>query len=235
MTKNISKIMIAVNIAIISAVFVLNYFYQSNGFDFTLKCVCSGGFATLGVINLIYALASCQRNRKFYVSMAAGLILAMSGDVLIAYDFILGAAVFAMGHICFILAYCLLQKWSWLELAISAVLFTGSGAFLILCPMLAFDVPIFRAVCIVYALIICTMLGKAAAIFLKEQNAVNAIIAFASFLFFFSDLMLVLDRFIGRWSWTDEACMGTYYPALCLLAFSMYLKVLKSNKAEQIQ
>ena len=35
------KIMLAVNAAVITAVFVLNYFYQVNGFSFVLKCICT--------------------------------------------------------------------------------------------------------------------------------------------------------------------------------------------------
>lgn len=35
------RILAAVNILTVSAILTLN-FYQSNGFDFTLKCVCSG-------------------------------------------------------------------------------------------------------------------------------------------------------------------------------------------------
>jgi len=68
------------------------------------------------------------------------------------------------------------------------------------------------------------MIGKAVGNFICEKNAVTGTIAAASILFFFSDLMLVFDWFIGLWSWTDHACMGTYYPALCLLALSMQLK-----------
>ena len=98
---------------------------------------------------------------------------------------------------------------------------------LLFCPLLTFDTAIFRVVCIAYALIISLMLGKAIGNFLREKSAVTAVIAVASVLFFFSDLMLVFDWFIGLWSWTDHACMGTYYPALCLLALSMFLKAKK--------
>lgn len=224
-----NKILLAVNTVVIAAIFILNYFYQLNGFDFTLKCICSGGFALLGIINLCYALISGQSNNAFYVGMASGLVLAMLGDVLIGYDFIIGAATFAAGHICFIVAYCFQHKTSLLDLLISGVLFLGALIFLLFCPLLTFEVPVFKAVCIVYALIISLMLGKAIGNFVKDKNAVTGVIAAASALFFFSDLMLVFDWFIGLWSWTSEACMGTYYPALCLLAFSMCLKISKMS------
>ena len=97
--------MLAVNLAAIATIFVLNFFYQSNGFDYTLKCICSGLFALLGLINLGYALKTKQPNTKFYIGMSAGLVLAFLGDYLIGKDFIVGAATFALGHICFVVAY----------------------------------------------------------------------------------------------------------------------------------
>ena len=222
--KATQKLMLACNAVIICAVFALNYVYQSNGFDFTLKCICSASFAALGLINLVYALLTKRTNKRFYVSMAAGLVLACLGDVLIGYDFIVGAATFALGHVCFVIAYCFLQRMRALDLTISGGLFLACLLFLLLCPLLTFEVPVFRIVCIVYALIISTMLGKAAGNFIRAKSLISGVMAGASFLFFFSDLMLVFDWFIGLWSWTDHACMGTYYPALCFLAVAMCLK-----------
>ena len=220
-----NKIMLFVNLIGISAIFVLNYFYQSNGFDFMLKCICSGGFLLLGIINLCYAVYTKQRDKRFYIGMTLGLFLAFLGDVLIGYDFIIGAASFALGHICFVVAYCFIRKLGKLDLLLSGVIFLGALAFLLLCPLLSFEIPVFRIVCIIYGLIISIMLGKAAGNFIKNKNIVTGIIVIASALFFFSDLMLVFDRFIGLWSWTGHACMGTYYPALCFLALSMFIKI----------
>ncbi len=228
--KKSQKWMLAVNLAVISAIFALNYVYQSNGFDFTLKCICSASFALLGAANLAYAVATRADNRKFYIGMEAGLVLAFLGDYLIGYDFIVGAATFALGHICFVAAYCFMQKMQKTDYLLSGVLFLGCLLFLLFCPWLTFDVPIFRIVCIVYALIISTMLGKAVGNFLRQKNLANGIIATASALFFFSDLMLVFDWFIGRWSWTSHACMGTYYPALCFLALSMCVRSIQKQK-----
>ena len=225
-----NKLLLAVNTVVIAAIFVLNYFYQANGFDFTLKCICSGSFALLGIINLGYALATKQEGKIFYVGMTLGLLLAFLGDVVIKYDFIVGAATFALGHICFVVAYCFIQRMRRLDYILSGTLFLGCLIFLLFCPLLSFDVAIFRVVCIVYALIISTMLGKALGNFIRKPNLVNGIIAVASTLFFFSDLMLVFDWFIGLWSWTDHACMGTYYPALCFLALAMCIKTIKTKE-----
>lgn len=216
--------MLVINLIWSTAILTINYFYQVNNFSFLLKCVCSSGFALLGLCNLVYAWRTKQSHARFYLWMALGLLLAFLGDVLIGFDFIIGAATFALGHVCFLVAYCCLQSPKRLDYLISSVLFLGATAFLLFCPLLRFEVPIFQVVCIVYALIISAMLGKAIGNFVHKKSPLTTCQAVASALFFFSDLMLVFDWFIGLWSWTDHACMGTYYPSLCLLALSMLIQ-----------
>ena len=228
--KKSEKILLSINIVIISAILVLNYFYQLNGFDFTLKCICSGGFTLTGLINLVYALVKKASSRKFYISMSLGLILAFLGDYFINGNFILGAAAFALGHVFFVVAYCFINKPGIADFIISGAIFLGSAAYLMFYPELDFGSPLFKAVCIVYSLIISAMLGKAVGNFIKNKTKTNALMALSGFLFFFSDLMLVLDWFIGKWTWTDHACMGTYYPALCFLALSMLLKTFSKKQ-----
>jgi len=220
-----NKAILTANVAIILAVFVINWFYQNRNFDFTLKCIASSLFAILGVINLIYAYKFVDEGKNYYVLMSLALAMAFLGDVLIGYDFITGAAVFAVGHIIFVAAYCILCKPTGLDIILSTVIFSASLAFLLLYPEFDFVSSAIKIVCIIYALIISLMLGKAIGNFVNEKKSVTSVIAVASFLFFFSDLMLVLGRFAGAGTWADNACMGTYYPALCLLAFSMFLKI----------
>ena len=220
----LQKVLVGINILFIAAIFVLNYFYQKQGFDFTLKCICSGGFALLGLFNLLYALLLKKGMPGFFLGMAGGLVLAMAGDVLINKDFILGAAVFALGHVSFVIAYCFLKKPRLADLIPAAILFCAAGAFLLFSPLLSFDEPLYKIVCLVYALIISLMMGKALSNCISLKSPSSLLIALASALFVFSDLMLVFDWFIGRWDWTDHACMGSYYPALCFLALSILLK-----------
>ncbi len=224
------RLLLAVNALFVVTILALNYLYQSQGFDFTLKCICSGLFALLGVIDLVYALVTKRKKPVFYITMSLGLILAFLGDYLINKDFIIGAATFALGHIFFVVAYCILQRVTALDCAISGGIFLASAAFLLFCPLLEFGQPLFQVVCLVYALIISSMLGKAIGNLVRTPCLYTAVVAAASGLFFFSDLMLVLDWFIGLWSWTDHACMGTYYPALCLLAVSMALRSLTEGE-----
>lgn len=224
------KLLLAVNALFVAVILALNYLYQSQGFDFTLKCICSGLFALLGVIDLVYALVTKRKKPAFYITMSLGLILAFLGDCLINRDFIIGAAAFALGHIFFVVAYCILQRVRALDFAISGGIFLASAAFLLFCPLLEFGQPLFQGVCLVYALIISSMLGKAIGNLVRTPCLYTVTLAVAGGLFFFSDLMLVLDWFIGLWSWTDHACMGTYYPALCLLAVSMALRSLTEGE-----
>lgn len=219
MKKN--KILFLINLIIISAVLILNYFYQSNNFDFMLKCICSGGFAALGIINFLYILKAKQENIPFHLTLCLGIFFAMLGDIILNFSFVAGAVVFAVGHIFFFTAYCLLQKIRKADITIGSSVFLAGTLFLLLCPLLKFDPPFFRIVCIAYALIISMMLGKAVGNFVRKKNIFTFLLAVAGFLFFFSDLMLVFDWFIGLWSWTDHACMGTYYPSLCISALAM--------------
>lgn len=157
------------NLLFVTAVFVGNYFYLSE-FGMLKKAFCSGGFALLGLVNLLYAFLQRTNNKKFCISMAVGLVLAMLGDIVLNYDFIIGAALFASGHICYLIAYCLSLKLTWKDMIPSAVLFVCAAAFILFCPHLEFGEPIMRYVCLVYALVISLMTGKSFSNFLREKN-----------------------------------------------------------------
>ena len=130
MNSNASALLL--NILIIAAIFILNYFYQKNKFVFSLKCICSSAFALLGLINLGFAIAAKQANMQFYILMATALVLAMLGDVFIGKSFPLGAGLFALGHVCFMIAYFFLQGFSLREVWISALIFAASAALIAL-------------------------------------------------------------------------------------------------------
>ncbi len=215
------KIFFWMNVVISCAVYVGNYFYLTEG-GLLLKGLCSSGFALMGIINLIYALTAKKKGIAFHAVMSAGLILAMLGDIYLGFNFILGAGLFALGHICYYIAQCTFMKFKWLDIIISGVLFAGAGSFVMFCPLLTFDSPVMQYVCAVYALIISLMVGKAVSDFIRKPSAMAAILMIGSVLFFFSDLMLVLDWFMGLASWTGKLCMATYYPAQCFLAFSSF-------------
>ena len=213
---------LVLNFLFFVAISIGNFFYQKNGFAFPLKCVCSIGFVLMGLTNIIYVWGRKNVDKTFCSLILTGFVLAMLGDIVIAFNFIAGAAVFALGHVFFLLSYIRLQKYSKVDICIGAVLFLCIVCFLF-SPFLSFSSQVLKAVCVVYALIICTMLGKALGNFSCLKNVYAAAMVVGSLLFFFSDLMLCLSNFSDSSIVTDHLCMGTYYPALCALAFSVYL------------
>ena len=189
--------------------------------DLPMKAICSGGFALLGILNLIYAFKT-KAAIKFAAVMASGLIVAMLGDIAIDRNFIVGAALFAGGHICYFCGQCTLIKGGRTDLIAASALFAATASFLLFCPLLAFPDAVMQGVCIGYALLISLMTGKSISNFLRCKNRLTAILAAGCVLFFFSDLMLVLDWFTEAGRITGILCMSTYYPAEYLLAFSIY-------------
>lgn len=210
-----------INWLLIGAICVGNYFYHTIG-GLGLKSLCSGIFVLTGLVNVYYT-AKCSKPRlKFAVPLTAGLVLAMLGDITIGFDFIVGAALFAGGHVCYFAAQCVLMKLKRGDLIASGVIFAGAAAFLLLYPGLSFPGPVIKGVCLVYALIISLMTGKSIANFRRERTVLTAVVMAGCTLFFFSDLMLVLNWFMDTGRITGILCMATYYPGQILIAHSIY-------------
>lgn len=227
------RIFLGINIFIIIAVFIGNFFYQRAGFTLGLKSLCSILFASLGIINLIYAYITKQKNMKFFIFMSLGLLLAMAGDIILGFNFIIGAATFALGHVCYFIAYFMYSRLKRLDLIIIIVLAILASLFVGFFPLLEFDNLLMKIVCVIYAIIISIMVGKAIGNAIAFRNSVTIIIAVGSILFFISDLMLVFNWFMNCGKWSSHLCMATYYPANCALAFSMLMYIFK-EKEEQL-
>ena len=224
-TKSLRRPLLALNIALTAAVCVLNYFYQLHDFNYTLKCCASTCFALLGIVNLLYARRTKQPALRLYWLLCLGVVFAMLGDVAINPSFVAGAALFAVGHVFLVAAYCAahpLRRGDFLFL-VPAV--AGSLAFMLLYPHFSFPHPAFYGICIGYAVVIAVMLGKSAANFRRRSRIFEGLLLLGSALFFFSDVMLLLHWFVGKWSWTNHACMAAYYPAVCLMGLAMYAKM----------
>ena len=227
--KYFKKVLAVITVALIVASLSMSYLNLTMKFCYIRKCMGSGFVALLGALILVYSLIAKRSCIRFYVTMALGLALACIGDIFIDKHFILGAAAFAMGHICFGAAYCFLQPIKRLDCIFSGILFAGCLCLLLLMPFIVFDNTVLQVVCIIYALIISFMLGKAVGNFVRNRNTVTATLVLASAVFFFSDLMLVFDQFANVGSWASTFCLASYYPALCLLALSAYFNAIKST------
>ena len=147
----------------------------------------------------------------------------MCGDIVLEVEFIVGAVLFAIGHIFYFVAYCFLQKFKWIDLFYGAAIFVPAVIFIVAIPIFDFGGVLMEIVCIVYAIIISCMVGKAISNLVEKKNLQNILIVVGSILFFFSDLMLLLNIFASLPNAVSVLCLATYYPAEILLAFSIFI------------
>ena len=182
------------------------------------KSITSIGFVIIGTINLIYLLTHRSQDKSFGINMLIGLFFAMLGDILLEFVFIAGAALFAIGHIFYFVAYCTLIKFNWKDLIAGIVIFIPTTLLILFAPFFKFDGIVMKIVCIIYAIIICLMVSKAIANLIKQRNLLNTLIVIGSILFLFSDLMLLISRF-AELPFFSHLCILTYYPAQCVLSY----------------
>ena len=186
------------------------------------KGLTSFGFVLLGVLNLAYLIAGRKRSLRFPWILVVGLVFAMLGDIVLNVNFIGSALLFAVGHIFYVISYAQLQRIGNLDLLLSGMIFAAASLFLLFAPIFDFGDPVMKGICIGYALVISCMVGKAFGNAAREHTVTNILLAAGSFLFFFSDLMLVLYVFADAPHIVDTLCVATYYPAQCVLAHAMF-------------
>lgn len=223
-----------INAILIAAILASGICYDRFG-GLWLKGLTSAGFVVLGALNLIYALKSGSNDKKFSIFMVVGLALGMVADIVLNLKglFIAGAAIFAVGHVFYVVAYCMLVKFRWTDLIACAIIFIPAALFITLAPIFDFGGILMEIVCVVYALIISLMAGKAISNLIRERNFVNLLIVIGSVLFVFSDMMLLLGVFGNNMPFAtlDSLCILTYYPAQCLLAHA----IMHTNSKKQEQ
>ena len=227
------KIYFIINILISVAVYIVNVFYQYHNFNFTLKCIASGLFAILSIINVTYFIKEAikKENLKYPLAMMVGSIFCFLGDAFIHANFILGVVLFALGHVFYVIGYCMLQNFQKLDFIIGGGLGLITGLFVALCPLLKFDAPILKVACVVYALILSFMVGKTVSNFINSKNKLNMYLMIGAILFLISDLCLLICWFwhVGVSRTFNHICMGTYYPANLLFAYSIYYYLKEKN------
>ncbi len=210
-----------INILLVSATAVMCVIYRMN-YNIVLKAATASGFVLVGAVNLWYTFYT--RKRKAFPLLAfLGLALCMAGDVVLFNNFIIGAAIFVLGHIAYIAAYCCLLKPSLRDLLVIGAVSLISVLFVTLYPSFNYGSSLMTAVAVVYAVVISFMLGKAVSNLSRRRDAVNWALIAGSLLFFISDIALAFSVFGGDPSWASLVCMLTYFPGQCVIAFSVYL------------
>ena len=225
-----NKKVFTINISLMLAILVLDFMYMLFP-SLMLKTVTSLVFVAAGVVNLLFAIAQ-KVDLKFPIILCVALFVAMLGDVIINIEFMSGAIIFAVGHIFYFVAYCMLKKFSWVDLVCIIGVAIPSLCVVLFTPGLNYGAVIMKVVCCAYAAIISCMVGKALGNMIKEKTLTNIIIFIGSALFFISDLMLLLNVF-GNIKWAIVLCLLTYYVGQIIIAFGAYVWVFKSNKKSE--
>ena len=229
------KILFILNLLLLAAIIALDVCLILSP-SLALKSVTSACFVLVGIINAAYAIKA-GADKKFIIFMLVGLVFAMAGDI-VNYNtddiyFITGTALFALAHVFYIVSYYFLCRFHLTDVIISACIFVPSALFITLAPIFDFGGVLMEVVCIVYALILSVMVGKALSN-VRLRTDVSIIIAVGSILFFVSDLSLLLNMFGKMHTVPRILCLATYYPAQFILAFSMFVYALRKGTEEKL-
>lgn len=218
------KTVITLNILLANLIIICDILYITEVPKLFMKGITSALFFLLGIVNLIYCCKSNKENLKFSIFLTFGLFICFIADIILNIHFISGALIFALGHICYIFAYSYISKFNWKDLIPAACIFVPALTIILFVPIFNFGGFLMQFVCIIYALIISAMVGKAISNLLKNKSIYNICILLGSVFFFVSDFMLLFDQFSNLSNIFGIVCLATYYPAQALLGYSIFQK-----------
>ena len=211
-----------INAILIAISFALSVVYDRLGNPYVFKSLATGWFLIVAVFNFIVAIKQENKPKAYKILMLIGLVFAAAGDIFLIKNstFVLGAMLFAVGHVFYLSNFFVLHKFKIRDLFIFAGLFGVCLLIILLYPNFNFNGMF--AIIIVYALIISAMLAKAISnCFEKQYQKQNIAIAVGALLFFISDVCLLFYVFGGAPVWVDSICLFTYYTGQGLLASSL--------------
>lgn len=185
-----------------------------------LKWLASTCFVIMAFVNFIYTKKVKPEKTKAALCMLLGMILAMGGDVSINLNFVVGAAVFALGHVFYLITYCVIERYRKSDFILSLILIAIYTCLFYATPI--FEFKGLEAVIFVYCIIIGLMTGKAVMNAYRNRTKTNLIFAIGSVLFMISDTMLVLNLFANTSDITHILCLSIYFPGQWILAFGIF-------------
>ena len=218
--KNYPKYIKIINLILAIAIVIGGAAYYATH-SLGVKTAASLLFVALGLVNWLYVRRRGANRCAFAFVMVVALFFAMLGDVVLEINFMAGALVFAVGHVFYFLAYCRLIKLEAKHLIPSACIFAFAAALILFLPIFDFGGMVMQIVCLVYALIIACMLGKAFSNWRKGPSVLTALLLLGSFWFFFSDMMLLFSHFADVPRIMSALCVNTYYPAQAILSYAV--------------
>lgn len=212
------------NLALALLIWVGDCLYIRYNDSLLIKSITSALFVVIGIVNLVYLILNKFKLKSllFPIMMLTGLTFAMLGDIILEVEFIVGAALFAVGHVFFFVSYVMIEKFKWQDLIYGACIFVPAVLLITLAPIFDFGGAVMEIVAVIYAAVISCMVGKAIANFVSARNKLTLIILLGSALFFVSDFALLFNVF-SKLPYFGAICLATYYPAEILLGFSVFL------------
>jgi uncharacterized membrane protein YhhN len=168
-------------------------------------------------------------NRTYTLGVLLGLLFSLGGDIALMFmdnrrAFLLGLASFLVAHLIYTLVFTLFgqpSSWDWF----SAVLLLAAGAFIF--RLLYPNLDSMKAPVIVYILVISLMVHQALTAFASPlfSPAQAWMVVIGALLFYFSDLVLALNRFCFPFKY-HRMSLSLYYGGqmLIALAASCFLK-----------
>lgn len=187
------------------------------------KIPASGCFFLLGCINTWYLLKYTRRRRSFALTMLAGLFLGFLADIVLQLHFLGGAAIFAVGHVCYVAAYCRLLSRGGGDCLCCLKIVAPVAALVLFLPVLEYGTSFMQGVVLVYAVVISLMTGKAWSNYRRSPSLLTKWLLIGSALFFFSDFMLLFAYFTDIGRIANILCLITYYPGQAILAGTIFL------------
>ena len=181
-----------------------------------------------GLVLAVAWQANPPLSPRYRRCVLAGLCFALLGDVLLMLPgdvFEAGLAAFLLAHLAFLAAWLDDSRLAVRPLALLACLLAAAGLLGLLWPFLA---PSLRAPVGVYALVLATMAGQAVG--RARQHAARGDAralparraALGAVLFLLSDSLLAWDRFRHPLPLATLWVLGSYYPAIGLIAWSTW-------------
>ena len=126
--------------------------------DVIYNQIASAAVCVLALLNLLANIFFCKR-KDFLVCLLIflGVVIGSAGDFLIGVNFVLGAALFAVGHIFYIVALYFLTRFSWFEIIVALCVIAVS-LFVVFVPYVNYGN--YLIMIILYAIILSLMLSK---------------------------------------------------------------------------
>lgn len=190
---------------------------------FVMKTVCSLSFV---ILSFLYALS--HNNVQEYKYVGSGFLLCFLGDIVLGIFnshknkkyFIVGAGLFLLAHVSFIIGLSIICPMKAAELIapVLVLIFT----YLLLRTNKFVLVNTLRLVIYVYSVFVSLLMAHGISMFIQLQTLNALLVMLGGILFFISDTLIVFLYFHRKRRWSTHGWnLATYYVAIALLIFGI--------------